>query len=160
MKTLQRLKETAFLRTFGLLKIPMIFWIAPRVLEMDDEGCSILVPLNYRTRNHLGSMYFGTLCAAADVAGGLLAMRMIQATGNRVNLVFKDFHADFRKRPDADAVFTSRDGAKVRALVERALASAERVEETVKIFATCPAKYGEEVVAEFALTISLKQKKK
>ena len=42
------LKETALLRLLGL-RIPMFLVIAPRVVELDDEGCAVLVPLAPRT---------------------------------------------------------------------------------------------------------------
>lgn len=156
---LKLLKETWKLRAFGMLKIPLVFFCAPRVAEITDDALEVVIPLNYRTRNHLGSMYFGVLAVGADVAGGLLAMNRILAGGNRVNLIFKDFRAEFLKRPEGDVHFRSEDGAKVRALVERAMGSGERENATVEITATCPSKSGSEPVAKFLLTISLKKKR-
>lgn len=156
---LRILKETWKLRAFGFLKIPIVFFCSPRVVEVDDSAVEIVIPLNYRTKNHLGSMYFGVLAVGADVAGGLLAMNRIVESGNRVNLIFKDFRAEFLKRPEADVHFRSEDGAKMRALVDRALASGERENETVEIVATCPSRFGKEPVGRFFLTISLKRKK-
>lgn len=156
---LQLLKETWKLRAFGFLKIPIVFFCAPRVVEINADAVEIVIPLNYRTKNHLGSMYFGVLAVGADVAGGLLAMNRIIQSGNRVNLIFKDFRAEFLKRPEADVHFRSTDGAKMRALVDRALASGERENETVEIVATCPKKSGSEPVGRFFLTISLKRKR-
>lgn len=155
---LMLLKETWKLRAFGILKIPLILYCSPRILEMSDDVLEIVIPLNYRTKNHLGSMYFGALAVGADVSGGLLAMKRIVAMGNRVNLIFKDFRAEFLKRPEGDVHFRSTDGAKVRALVDRAIASGERENATVEIVATCPAKLGSDPIGRFYLTISLKRK--
>jgi acyl-coenzyme A thioesterase PaaI-like protein len=152
------LKETLKLRAFGFVKIPLIFFCSPRLVEMSDDVVEMVIPLNYRTKNHLGSMYFGALSIGADVAGGLIAMRMIQKAGNQVNLVFKDFRAEFLKRPEGDVHFRSTEGAKVRALVERTMASGERENETVEVIATCPSKSGNDPVAKLYLTISLKKK--
>jgi acyl-coenzyme A thioesterase PaaI-like protein len=152
------LKETWKLRAFGMLKIPIVFFCSPRIHEMSEDALEIVIPLNYRTKNHLGSMYFGVLAVGADVAGGLLAMNRIIDQGNQVNLIFKDFRAEFLKRPEADVHFRSTDGAKVRALVDRAMKTGERENETVEIVATCPKKTGIEPVARFFLTISLKKK--
>ncbi len=153
-------KETWKLRAFGLVKIPMIAYCAPRLLEMSDDAVEMVIPLNYRTRNHLGSMYFGALAVGADVAGGLIAMRLIQKSGKKINLIFKDFRAEFLKRPEGDVHFRSVDGRKMRALVERTITSGERENETVEIVATCPSKLGDEPVARLYLTISLKEKTK
>src|SRR4051794_12547209 len=54
-------REKFYLRAFGFFKVPLIFYVAPSIVELSDRRCVIRVPLNRRTRNHLGSMYFGTL---------------------------------------------------------------------------------------------------
>jgi acyl-coenzyme A thioesterase PaaI-like protein len=153
------LTETLKMRALGFFKIPLIFFVSPTVIELTDEKCVVKIGLNYRTKNHLGSMYFGTLATGADVAGGLIAWRLISQSGNKLNLVFKEFHADFLKRPEADVLFTCVDGPEIHKLVERALATGERENLPVTILATCPSKLGEEPVARFTLTLSLKKKK-
>jgi acyl-coenzyme A thioesterase PaaI-like protein len=152
------MRETLVLRSFGFMKIPLLFFTSPSVVELDDSKCVVKIPLNRRTRNHLNSMYFGTLCVGADCAGGLIAMRLITAEKAKVSLIFKDFKAQFLKRPEGDVHFTSEDGEKIRALVKRAIASGERENETVRVVATVPSKLGNEPVALFELTLSLKKK--
>jgi hypothetical protein len=110
-------------------------------------------------KNHLGSMYFGALCIGADAAGGLIAMRALQKLkGKKGSLIFKDFQATFLKRAEGETVFTCKEGIAIRELVQKAAESMERVEMPVHITATVPKKSGEEPVAEFTLTLSLKVK--
>lgn len=151
------IKETALLRLLGL-RIPMIFFVGPRVQELDDEGCAISIPLTYRSKNHLGSMYFGALHVGADLTSGLNAARLIYTKHRKVSLVFKDCRAEFLKRADGDVLFRTRDGGRVRAAVEQADASGERVTVPVEVVATVPKKYGDEPVARFTLGLSLKRK--
>ena len=155
-----KLRNTLYIRAFGFLKIPMLFYISPTVEELTDDRCVVRIPLNRRTKNHLNGMYFGVLSAGADVAGGLIAMKLIQERGGTVALVFKDFHAEFLKRAEGDTHFTCVAGPGVRALVERAIKSGERVEMPVHITATVPSKTGDEPVAKFVLTLSLKNRGK
>jgi acyl-coenzyme A thioesterase PaaI-like protein len=153
------LKETLLLRSFGLLKIPMLFFISPTVLELSDERCVVRVRLTRRSMNHLRSMYFGALSAGADCAGGLIAMRMIQTEGQgQVSLIFKDFHAEFLKRAEGDVHFTCTQGEEIQALVRRAITSGERENLAVHVIATVPSKFETEPVARFTLTLSLKRK--
>jgi acyl-coenzyme A thioesterase PaaI-like protein len=154
----ESIRDTAFIRVLAFFKIPVISFCKPSVVELSDQKCVVKIPLNRRTRNHLNSMYFGVLCAGADVAGGLIAMRLIQAQGNKVNLVFQDMHAEFLKRAEGDVHFTCEDGRSCQDLVLKALASEERVSTPVRIVATCPDKMGNEPVAKFTLTLSLKKK--
>jgi acyl-coenzyme A thioesterase PaaI-like protein len=151
------LKETALVRLLGV-KIPLILFVGPRVLELDDEGCAIAIPLGYRTKNHLGSMYFGVLAVGADLASGLNAAKLIYGKHRKVKLIFKDSHAEFLKRADGDVVFRTRDGRKIREAVEQADASGERLTIPVVVTATVPKKYGDEPVARFTLGLSLKRK--
>lgn len=152
------LKETFLLRLFGFLKIPMLWAIRPRVIELSHSRVEVCVPLFRATRNHLGAMYFGALSAGADCAGGLIAMRLIEESGKNVSLVFKDFHAEFLKRAEGDTHFVCEDGAAVRSLVAKAIQSGEREQMPVHVVATVPSKLGAEPVARFTLTLSLRRK--
>jgi len=159
MSKLTNLKETAFLRAFAFAKIPLLAWVRPTVVDFTAERCEIRIPLTRRTRNHLWSMYFGVLSTGADLAGAYMAMRQIQKSGHKVVFVFKDFHAEFLKRAEGDVHFICTQGRAMAALVQRAIdAPGTRVEEAVEVIATVPSKLGDEPVARFELTISLKLK--
>jgi acyl-coenzyme A thioesterase PaaI-like protein len=151
------LKETALVRLLSL-KIPVLLFLGPRVIELDDEGCAVKIPLGWRSRNHLGSMYFGALCAGADLAGGLNAARLIHQRHRRVSLVFAEVKAEFLKRADGDVLFRSRDGQRIAAAVQRADETGERQTIPVEVVATVPDRYGDEPVARFALGLSLKRR--
>ena len=154
----KQVKATWYLRYFGWKKVPLIFYCRPSVVELNREKAIIKIPIKRRNRNHLNSMYFGVLAVGADVAGGLLAMDQIRRSKKKVSLVFKDFKADFLKRPEGDTLFTCYDGLAIEKLVQEAIASGERVNMPLKITATVPAIFGDEPVAEFVLTLSLKDK--
>ena len=151
------LKENLMLRLLAL-RIPTFLFIGPRIVALDDEGCAVEIPLTWRTKNHLiGAMYFGVLCAGADLAGGLPAAKLIFGKHKDVKLVFGEMHAEFLKRADGDVVFRSRDGRRIAAAVEQTARTGERVSEPVEVIATVPEKYGDEPVARFRMTISLKR---
>lgn len=152
------LKETAFVRLFGLTQIPLLAFVSPRVERLDDDGCEVEIPLGFRTKNHLGSMYFGVLSCGADLAGGVNAALLTQKKHKKVQLVFKTFSAEYLKRADGDTRFTCNDGRAIREAVEKADATGERITVPLTIVATVPSKYGSEPVARFQLGLSLKRK--
>lgn len=154
----EKMRDTIMLQTFGMFKIPLLFFCSPKVLILDQKKCVIKIPLSFRTKNHLGSMYFGVLACGADCAGGLSAMKQIILTGKPINLVFKDFKATFHKRPHEDVYFTCTQGEEINALIQKVLETKERQNMTVFIKATAPIQFKEEPVAEFELTLSLKLK--
>ena len=136
------IKETIFLRAFSFYKIPLLFFVNPSVVKMSEEEVIISIPFHRRNKNHLGSMYFGALCIGADAA-----------------LIFKDFKAKFLKRPEGKTFFTCKDGLAIKEAVKRAEETLERQDLPVTIIATVPEKSGDEPVAEFVLTLSLKVKR-
>jgi acyl-coenzyme A thioesterase PaaI-like protein len=150
--------ETFLLRAFGFLKIPLLFFVRPSVLDATDDRCVVRIRLKRRSKNHLGSMYFGALAVGADCAGGLIAMRQIRAEGSPISLIFKDFHANFLKRAEGDVHFTCEQGAAIRELVKRANQTGERENMSVRVTATVPSQLGSEPVAQFLLTLSLKRR--
>jgi acyl-coenzyme A thioesterase PaaI-like protein len=150
--------ETMRLRVWTFLRIPLLFFLRPSVVEASPERTVVRIPLTRRSRNHLGSMYFGALCAGADLAGALTAMRRIEASGRRVSLIFRDVRARFFRRAEGSVLFTCEDGAAVAALVARAIESGEREELPVTIVARVPGEPREEPAAEFVLTLSLKRR--
>lgn len=154
-----RVRETMKLRAFGLSKIPVLFFVGPSVDDVSDEKIVVRIPLNRRTRNHVGSMYFGVLAAGADCACGLLAMRVIQEKAQgKVSLIFKDFKADFLKRAEGDVLFICEQGKAIEELVLKAMESGERENLAVDVIATVPSQQENEPVARFVLTLSLKKR--
>ena len=104
-------------------------------------------------------MYSGVLAVGADVTGGFLAMRYIQASTSKIALIFKDFKAEFLKRAEGDVHFVCEDGIAIQNLVRAAEETGERQNLPVQIIATVP-KISDEPVAKFILTLSIKKKSK
>ena len=153
-----QLKDTAMIRFFGLTKIPLLWFIKPTVQKMTDEVCEVKVPLNRRTKNHLNSIYFGVLCAAADCAGGLTAMKHIRKSGKNIALSFKDFHAEFLMRAEGDTIFTNTQGKEIQEFVQKVAECGERMNMPVEVIATVTSNEADKTVAKFTLTLSLKLK--
>ena len=144
---------------FGLTQVPLIFYCRPKVVSISDSKLEIKIKLNRRTKNHLNSMYFGVLAVGADVTGGFLAMRYIQASTSKIALIFKDFKAEFLKRAEGDVHFVCEDGIAIQNLVRAAEETGERQNLPVQIIAPVP-KISDEPVAKFILTLSIKKKSK
>lgn len=149
---------TLKLWVFGFFKIPMIFWLRPKILELNNERAVIKIALRRRTKNHLNSMYFGVLSVGADIAGGIQMMHMLKKDISKISFVFKDFQAEFLKRPEADVYFTCAEGALVANTIKKALESHERENVQVHVIATTPSISEDEPVARFMLTLSMKER--
>jgi len=152
----QNLEATLKVRLLAFLKIPLMLFCRPKVLNINDDTVTVLIPFKRRTKNHVGSMYFGALAVGADLAGGYLAMHHIEKEKSKVKLIFKDFKAEFFKRAEGDVHFICKDGKKIEEMLKKTIEKGERVNEPVYIDAYVPIKFGDEPIAKFTLTLSLK----
>ena len=151
--------NTLAVRLWSLRNVFYLWLAKPSIVELNERRCVVRIPLNWRTRRRdIHAMYLGTLCMGADVAAGLIAFDIVRRRRIRVSFLFKDIKGEFLKRAEDDVHFTNEDGDVIAELIERALASGERVEATVRVTATVPSKLGDEAVARFALTLSIKRK--
>jgi acyl-coenzyme A thioesterase PaaI-like protein len=154
----ERLRESLWLRLFGLARIPLLFYVGVSVVELSPERMIVRIPLKRRNKNHLNSMYFGALCIGADVAPGAYTMYLIRQQRAHISMVFKDFQAEFLKRAEGDVHFICEQGKEIAELVAKAVATDERVERQLDVIAVVPS-ISDEPVARFKLTISLKQRR-
>lgn len=151
-------KAKRMLLLFGFFKIPLIGFVRPRLIKLTEKEMVVKIPLRRRTRNHLGSMYFGALSIGADLAGAFQAFQVAEKRKRKISLAFKDFHADFIKRPEADVYFVSHAGKQIENMVDETIKSKERVTEGIRIDAVINYPENPEVVAEFTLGLSVKDK--
>ena len=80
--SLKKMKWMLFL--LGLTKIPIIGYVKPKLIELNDEKAGVKIKLRRRSKNHLNSMYFGALAVGADVAAGLHAFYFAGKMGRKV----------------------------------------------------------------------------
>jgi acyl-coenzyme A thioesterase PaaI-like protein len=156
VKKIDQFKATAFLRLFSFVKIPLLGWIRPTVMEMDEQRTVLKIPLNRRTKNHLGVMYFGAIAMGAEAAVAIRAVQEIQKSGQRVDFLFKDFTANFIKRCEGDVHFVCEQGSEVRDVISKTIQTGQRETKTFRSYAIVPSQDPKEIVAEFTVTLSAK----
>jgi acyl-coenzyme A thioesterase PaaI-like protein len=154
----EKFKDQFFINAWSFFNVPMLFWLRPKIVDFKKDKTIISIPLNNRSKNHLNSMYFGALAAGADCAGGILAMKLIKESGEDVSLAFKDFRASFLKRAEGDTHFICDEASEIREFIQEVLKSDKRLNKVVGVYAVCPTVSGDEPVAKFELTLSLKKK--
>src|SRR5690554_1422396 len=148
-------KMRRLLWLMGLFKIPLIAYLNPKLMFLDEQKSTVKLKLRRRSKNHLNSMYFGSLAVGADIAAGLHAFYFAEVSGVKVAFVFKAVKAEFLKRADTDVYFTSNEGQLVKQAFDEAMFTKERVNKWIKVEAINTAG---EMVAVFNMEISVKIK--
>jgi acyl-coenzyme A thioesterase PaaI-like protein len=149
--TLKSMQWKMFL--LGFFKIPLLHYVRPRLIEINDEKVVLKVRLRRRTKNHLNSMYFGALAVGADVAGGIQVFYFAEKYNKKVSFAFKGMNAQFLKRAETDTIFESNQGHVVAAAVKKSMETGERINDTINVIAK---NTQGEIVATFEMGISLK----
>ena len=152
----QKFKMTMYIRLFGLLKVPMIYYCKPKVVDINQDSVTVKISLNRRTKNHVGSMYLGALSVGADITSAMLALELIKESNKKIIPIFKDFHADYFKRAEGDVHFVCTEGKKIRKIVSEVEKTNKRINEKIVVNAYVFKNKKKEHVAGFTLTLSLK----
>jgi len=137
----------------GLFKIPLIGYVRPRLVEINDDTIKVKIRLRRKTKNHLNSMYFGALAVGADIAGGIHVFYYSEIMGKKVSFSFKGMKADFLKRAESDVTFESNQGQVIKAAILESIETGERVNKTIMVNAIDS---NNEIVATFEMISSLK----
>ena len=151
--SIKKMKWKLFL--LGIFKIPMIGFVRPKLLMLDEQKVKVKIKLSRKTKNHLNSMYFGALAVGADVAAGIHAFYFSEIMGYKISFAFKGMHADFLKRAESDVVFEITEGLKIKKAVEESKNKKERVNTEVEVLAR---NEENEIVAKFNMIVSVKVK--
>lgn len=151
--SLKQMRWKLFLLSF--LKIPVIGFVRPKLLLLNDNESKVKVKLRRRTKNHLNSMYFGALAVGADVAGGLHAFYFAESLGYRVSFAFKGFSGEFIKRAESDVIFEITQGNLIKEAIESSANSKERVNQPIDVIAKG---MDGQIVATFVMVVSVKVK--
>lgn len=160
MSKLQNFKNNLFLSLYAWTKIPLIGFCSPRVIEMSEHRSVLKVPLNFRTKNHLGAMYFGALAIGSELCIAMMAVKLIQESGLKIDFLFKDYKAEFLKRAEGDVYFICEQTQVVVEQIKEAQNSTERINRTMTAYAIVPSISETEKVATFELTLSVKNRTK
>lgn len=155
---MKNLKLTAFVNLYGLLKIPLVLFVSPRVIEAGEKRMVIKIPLNYRTKNHLNSMYFGAMGIGAELSIAAAAVLAISESKQKIDFVFKDYSGQYLKRAAGDVHFICDHADEVRALIEQAKTSSERLERKLKGYAVVPKVDPADPVMTYELTLSVRNR--
>ena len=151
--TLSKMNWLLFL--LSRVKIPMIGYVRPKLVVLNDTDVEVKIRLRRRTKNHLNSMYFGALAIGADVAAGIHTFYFSEKLGKKVSFAFKGMNAEFLKRAESDIVFKCNQGELIHQAILKSDNDKTRINETVLVEAF---DRNNEIVAKFEMIVSVKVK--
>ncbi len=150
-----RINHPLRLKLYLLRNLPAAFFSGLKVVQADDNACTVSVPYKGFTKNPFRSTYFACLSMAAELSTGILAMANVFGRKPAVSMLITGMEGRFYKKAKDLTFFTCSDGALIGKAVDDAIATGKGQE----VKAGSVGKNGAgEVVAEFWFTWSFKAK--
>jgi len=143
----------------GLMGIPMMGYVRPRIAELSQDKVVVRVNVSRRTRNAYNSLFLGALAVGADCVAGFFPMKFMLETGHRTLPIMKSATAEYYKRVSTYAHFTCTQGRELFELCNQVVSTGERLEAAIVVIVTAPEEFGDEPVARITQVLSLKNLK-
>ncbi len=117
-------------RWYLLMRLPSLAFWGVSMDVLDQGRCRILLPFSWRTKNPFGSIYFGALAGAAELATGALLLAHLMEK-RPASMLVTHFEMDFLKKASTDCLFTCDDGALIEAALHQVTEKGASTELTV-----------------------------
>lgn len=152
---LQLIKHPFKFKLFMLSRLPSAFFSGVRVVDADENKCSVKVPYKWFSQNPFKSTYFACLSMAAEMSTGLLCLMHLHKRQPAASMLVVKIEGSFIKKATGITVFTCEDGLAIKQTIEEAISGNEGKMITTTSYGRNAAG---EIVAGFAITWSFKVK--
>ncbi len=139
-------------------QVPMIIFSQLSIVSLDDKACIVKMPFIAENKNHLNSMYFGSIMIGTEVPAGILGLYHIKKMQQDSTVVFKDIAGGFLKRAESDVYFVCEDSEAIIAAVKETAETKARVNVTLTVIGVTDLTNRDEKVSEFKITLSVKSR--
>lgn len=155
-KLQNKLKSKWFFNSFLLSKLPIGWFVGLRMDETSPSKTVASVPFKWFNKNPFKSTYFAVQSMAAEFSTAVNCLLATVGHKPSVALIVVDMEAKFYKKATERVYFTCEEGAKAYEAVEECCKTGEATTASLK---TVGATKNGEVISEFIVTWSFKQRK-
>lgn len=146
------------LNTFLMVKLPSAWICGVRVVSIAENSCTTTAKLSWINKNPFRSMFWAVQGMTAELATGVLVMKAINNSNQKIAMLVASNKATFSKKAVGRITFTTTDGAKIAKAIADTVSTGEG--QTFWMEAVGKDEVGDEVsVFQFEWTIKLKSKK-
>lgn len=149
-------RQTLELWAFGMLKLPLLTKMRPRVVSLPSGGIGLSIPLSRTNRNQYGTMSFAALVSCAEMLSGVLAFTAGREAGSIPFFVIRAFEGTL-ERPARGPVLVRESSTGTVAEAVRVCREEKRtLDQPVRIEAVVKSPEGETLVGAFSFTLHLR----
>lgn len=110
---------------FLLFKLPSAYFSGVRVKSMDDSQAIATVKHRWINQNPFNSLYWAVQGMTSELATGILVMKAINASGEKISMLVRHQQGTFTKKAVGRINFVCNDAQLVKDAIARTIASGE-----------------------------------
>ena len=108
---------------FTFFKLPSVFWTGIRTTRVTDTTCEVSVKHRWINQNPFKSMFWAVQGMAAELTTGLLIMKGIKESNDKVSMLVLNNNANFSKKATGRITFSCTQGAEITQLMDELIKS-------------------------------------
>jgi len=145
------------LNKFLLFKLPSAYFTGVRVQSITNKEAISTVKFRWINQNPFKSLYFAVQCMASELSTGILMLKAIAESKQRISMLVTYQTGTFTKKAIGRIRFICKDGERIKQTINKAIATGEG--QTVIAISEGFDEQGDSV-AKFEYTWSVKVKSK
>lgn len=143
------------LNKFLLFKLPSAYLSGVRVSTISDDEAQATVKHQWINQNPFKSLYWATQGMASELVTGILVMRYIHESGEKISMLVTHQTGSFTKKATGKITFICDDIAEIKKAINHTIKTKEGVNFTMKARGL---DVHNDIVSEFTYTWSIKIK--
>jgi hypothetical protein len=125
-QNLNRVKFTPKnLNKFLLFKLPSAFFTGVRVRFISNKKAVVNVKHRWISQNPFNSLYYGVQAMAAELSTGVLVLKQIAESKQKISMLVTSQTASFTKKGRGVIQFTCTDGEKINRAIQETIKTGE-----------------------------------
>ena len=108
---------------FTFFKLPSVFWTGIRTTRVTDTTCEVSVKHRWINQNPFRSIFWAVQGMAAELTTGLLIMKGIKESNDKVSMLVVNNNANFSKKATGRITFSCTQGAEITQLMDELIKS-------------------------------------
>ncbi len=110
---------------FLLFKLPAAYFTGIRVSKITEDEVIAVVKHKWKNQNPFKSLYWAVQGMASELTTGVLVMKHINDSGQKISMLVTHQTGDFYKKATGKITFSCKDGNHIKEAIEKTIATKE-----------------------------------
>lgn len=113
------------LNAYTFFKLPSVWWCGVRVTQIQENHCEVKVKHRWINQNPFKSLFWAVQGMAAELTTGVLLMKEIQSSNQKISMLVINNKANFSKKARGRITFSCSPEDKISKAIQQLLETNE-----------------------------------